>query len=366
MSREIGIGLIGAGYMGKAHSVALHSVGAVFNTSLRPRCEMIATRSEAGAAEAAVRLGFARSTGDWRVLVADPRVEAVVIASQQETHREIAEAALALGKPVFCEKPLAECTESAESMVAAAARAGVANMIGFNYVRTPATQFVREMLEQGMIGDLHYLRIEHCEDFLADAAEPANWRTRDMASGNLGDLAPHPINAALALGGPVAELMADMQTVFEERDNEKVLNDDQAHFVCRFASGAMGYLFSSRVAHGRKMGYAYELHGSKGTIKFDQEDQNAVWLYTDEGDDRTAGFRKILTGPAHPDYINFCLGPGHGTGYQDQIIIEQRDFLSAIESGQNVWPDFAHGLQVHRLVDAVAKSAAQRQWVKLD
>jgi len=164
----------------------------------------------------------------------------------------------------------------------------------------------------------------------------------------------------------VAELMADMQTVFEERDGEKVLNDDQAHFVCRFASGAMGYLFSSRVAHGRKMGYAYELHGSKGTIKFDQEDQNAVWLYTDEGDDRTAGFRKILTGPAHPDYINFCLGPGHGTGYQDQIIIEQRDFLSAIESGQNVWPDFAHGLQVHRLVDAVAKSAAQRQWVKLD
>ncbi|MEM7379460.1 MAG: Gfo/Idh/MocA family oxidoreductase [Pseudomonadota bacterium] len=361
--REIGIGLVGAGYMGKAHAVALHAVGAVFNTALRPRCEMIATRSEDGARAAAARLGFARSTGDWRTLVADPKVEAVVIASMQDSHRAISEAAFALGKPVFCEKPLAENTASAAAGAQAARDSGVVNMIGFNYVRTPATQFVRQMLADGVIGSLHYLRIEHTEDFLADATLPANWRTEGMANGNLGDLAPHAFNCALALGGDIVSLVADMQTVVTERGGVAVTNDDQAQCLCRFSSGAMGHILSSRVAHGRKMGYAYELHGSTGSIRFDGEDQNAVWLCRGDAPAAEAGFTKILTGPAHPDYLGFCQGPGHGTGYQDQIIIEQHDFLKAIEAGESLWPDFAHGLAVHRVGDAFIASSESRQWV---
>jgi len=356
--------------MGKAHAVALQAVASVFNTTLVPRCEMIATSTQAGAERAATELGFARATGDWRKLVADVAVEAVVIASPQDTHREIAEAAFLAGKPVLCEKPLAATTEEAEQMASIAANSGLANMIGFNYVRTPATQFARQLVASGEIGELHYIRAEHSEDFLADAAEPANWRTRGQANGTLGDLAPHIVNAALALGGDIVELIGDQQITCAERIGENgpeaVSNEDQAQLMCRFANGAMGHLFFSRVAHGRKMGYAYELHGSNGSIRFDQEDQNALFLYKAEGPESTRGFRKILTGPEHPDYVNFCLGPGHGTGFQDQIIIEQKDFLQAIETGEAVFPDFAEGLRVQRLIDAVRLSCDERRWVQVD
>jgi predicted dehydrogenase len=144
-----------------------------------------------------------------------------------------------------------------------------------------------------------------------------------------------------------------------------VTNDDQAQIMCRFANGAMGHLHISRIATGRKMGYAYEIHGTKGAIRFDQEDQNAIWLYRAEGPEAERGFRKILTGPAHPDYLSFCQGPGHGTGYQDQIIIEARDFLAAIHSGQSIWPSFQDGLAVWQVVDASLRSAQDGGWVAL-
>ncbi|MFN3282360.1 MAG: Gfo/Idh/MocA family protein, partial [Tabrizicola sp.] len=151
---EIGIGLVGGGYMGKAHAVALSAVGAVFDTPLRPRLEVIAATSPDSAERYRKAYGFARGTANWRDLVADPRVQAVVIASPQSTHRAIAEAAFALGKPVFCEKPLGASLEDAQAMVAAAEASGQPNMIGFNYVRTPATQFVRRLLAGGAIGEI--------------------------------------------------------------------------------------------------------------------------------------------------------------------------------------------------------------------
>ncbi len=361
---QIGIGLIGGGYMGKAHAVAYSAVGAVFDTALRPRLEMIAAGTPASAERYRAAYGFARAARDWQELVADPRVEAVVIASPQSTHREIAAAAFALKKPVFCEKPLGASLADAQAMTAAAAAAGTANMIGFNYVRTPATQFARDLITQGTIGDVTWFRGEHTEDFLADPSLPSTWRTNGAANGTLGDLAPHMINCALRLMGPIAALSALVETVHAVRPGPAgpvpVTNDDHAQIMCRFANGTMGHLYFSRIATGRKMGYAYEVHGSKGAIRFDQEDQNALWLYRMDGPEAERGFRKILTGPAHPDYLPFCQGPGHGTGYQDQIIIEARDFLSAIETGQQVWPSFADGLAVWHIVDAAAQSGAQR------
>ena len=363
---EIGIGLVGGGYMGKAHAVAYSAVGAVFDTPLRPRLEVIAATSEASAERYRKAYGFARATGDWRDLVADPLVEAVVIASPQSTHRAIAEAAFAAGKPVFCEKPLGASLDDALSMVAAAEASGLPNMIGFNYVRTPATQFVRQLLAQGAIGQVTFFRGEHTEDFLADPALPATWRTTGRANGCMGDLAPHPVNCMLALMGPVAELSARIETVHATRPGPDgpvaVDNDDQAQLMLRFASGVMGHLFISRIATGRKMGYAYEIHGTKGAIRFDQEDQNAVHLYRAEGPEATRGFTRILTGPQHPDYLAFCQGPGHGTGYQDQIIIEAKDFLTAIATGRPVWPTFRDGLAVSRIIDTAFKASDDGRW----
>lgn len=365
--RDIGIGIIGGGYMGKAHAVAMAAVGAVFATALRPRLEMVCATSDASAERYRAEYGFARATADWRVLVADARVEAVVIASPQETHRAIAEAAFAAGKPVFCEKPLGADFADSRAMVAAAEAAGLPNMVGFNYIRTPASQFARALVAGGEIGEVTWFRGEHTEDFDADGNRPATWRNFGAANGTMGDLAPHMINAALALIGPIARLSADVGTVYPDRPGRegRAINDDIGQFMCRFANGAMGHLSFSRVAQGRKMGYAYEIVGTKGAIRFDQEDQNALWLYKAEGPEALRGFRKILTGPEHPDYRAFCQGPGHGTGYQDQIIIEARDFLRAIETGEAVWPTFRDGMEVNRVIAAAWDSAASGAWVEL-
>ncbi|MDP4891181.1 Gfo/Idh/MocA family protein [Cypionkella sp.] len=365
--QDIGIGLIGGGYMGKAHAVAMAAVGAVFDTALRPRLEMICASSDASAEGYRAAFGFARATADWRVLVADPKVQAVVIASPQETHRAIAEAAFALGKPVFCEKPLGASYEDSLAMVAAAKASGCVNMVGFNYIRTPASRFARDLVARGEIGEITWFRGEHTEDFDADASKPATWRNFGAANGTMGDLAPHMINAALALIGPIARLSADITTVHTNRPGAqgRAVNDDIGQFICRFDNGAMGHLSFSRIAMGRKMGYAYEITGTKGAIRFDQEDQNALWLYRAEDPPALRGFRKILMGPEHPDYLPFCQGPGHGTGYQDQIIIEARDFLRAIETNTSLWPSFHDGMEVNRIIAAAHSSAQAGAWVDL-
>lgn len=367
MTREIGIGIIGGGYMGKAHSAAMSAVGTVFNTQLRPRLEMICATSMENAEKYRDAYGFNRATGDWCELVKDAAVDAIVIASTPDTHREIAEAAFALGKPVLCEKPLGTDVADATAMTLAAEKSGVTNMVGFNYICTPATQFARELVSRGEIGSITWFRGEHTEDFLADPDEPANWRTRSLSSGTMGDLAPHMIQAALTLAGPIASLCGMAETVHKKRvgpsGTEDVLNDDQAQFMCKFDNGAMGNLFFSRVSSGRKMGYIYEISGTKGAIRFDQEDQNALWLYQADGPEEIRGFRKILTGPEHPDYLPFCQGPGHGTGYQDQIIIEAAHFLEAIATGKPAWPGFSMGLEVNRIVEAARVSFESKSWI---
>ena len=362
---SIGIGIIGGGYMGKAHAVAMLAVGAIFNTKLRPRLEMVAATSKDSAEGYRTAYGFARATDDWQELVNDPRVEAIVIASPQNTHRVIAEAAMKLGKPVLCEKPIADTIEDARAMAALAVETGVANMMGFNYIRTPASQYARQLIAEDAIGQVTWFRGEHTEDFQADPDLPHNWRCSGIANGNMGDLAPHPINAALALMGSIEKVMAEVECVHKERPGGTVTNDDHAQIMCRFKNGVMGHIYSSRLATGRKMGYAYEIHGTKGSIRFDQEDQNAIWLYRAEGPEAERGFKKILAGPAHPDYLPFCQGPGHGTGYQDTIIIEAKDFLEAIETGKAIWPTFRDGLEVAEVVDAVLLSAQSGQWTNV-
>ena len=364
MSR-LGIGIIGGGYMGKAHAAAYGSVGTLFETTLRPELEMVCATSISSAEKYQKNYGFKSATTDWKEVVNNPNIDAVVIASPQSTHCEIALAAFKNRKHVFCEKPLGASVEESRTMLTAAEASGMIHMTGFNYIRTPASQYARQLIVEGRIGDITWFRGEHTEDFLADPSIPTNWRTTGKSNGTMGDLAPHMINAARALVGPISSLTACVETVHANRPGGKVTNDDQAQMMCRFESGAQGHLFFSRVATGRKMGYAYEIHGTKGSIKFDQEDQNALYLYTIDSVEKERGFKKILTGPAHPDYKAFCQGPGHGTGYQDQIIIEANDFLRAIHEGRNIWPTFSEGMEVNRVVSAALDSSEKNIWVKI-
>lgn len=371
-ARQIRIGLVGAGYMGKAHTIAYKTVRSTFATGLTPVCACIATSSAEGAARAAAELGWQRSTGDWRALANDPAIDALIVATPPASHKDIVLAALAAGKAVFCEKPLGFSAAESLQLAEAAEAAGLPNMVGYNYIRTPASQLARQIIASGEIGEIIHVAAEHVEDYLHDPRRPASWRTRAATAtraGALADVGSHVINAVLRLAGPIDSLVADIGVVHRQRPGphgmEEVQNDDQGNLLLRFANGALGAVTFSRVAAGRKMGYTYRITGTKGALMFDQENQNELWLYDAGRPAQRQGFQRLLMGPAHPDFLAFSQGAGHGTGYNDQIVIEARDFLQAISGGAPVWPTFRDGYQADRVIEAALQSMSERGWVSL-
>ena len=370
--RTIGIGIVGGGYMGKRHAVAMRSVGAVFGhsprlegpgLSLHPRLVAVAASSPRSAARYRDAFGFDRAAGDWRDLVADPAVEAVVVTTYPATHREIAEAALALGKPVLCEKPLADTLQNARAMASAASRAGVPTMIGFNYRRTPATQFARALIAEGALGRVTHVRSAHLEDYLVGADRPDDPRSQGEAAGAMSELGSHGLDLAMALGGPVAAVMARIETVHPDRPGG-ASNDDRADILLRHEGGTSGTLDVSRVALGAKLGYRYEVWGTEGALRFDGEDADALHVYRADDPEHLRGFRRVMMGAAHPDAGAFNEGWGHGNGYGDQLIVEARDFLHAIDTGGAVDTDFAHGLRVAEITEAARRSSREGRWVE--
>lgn len=371
--KALNIGLIGSGFMGKSHTIALKAAPTVFSLPALPVCDLLAEADDEIAARKARELGFARSTGDWRALVADPEVDVVDICAPNFLHKEMALAAIAAGKHVYAEKPLALTAEDAREMVEAAERAGVRTLVGFNYIRNSATQLAREIIASGEIGELIHFRGRHNEDYLADPAKPHDWHTRrDTAgAGALGDVGSHILNMAEYLTGQrIQEIFGQLQTVILNRPLAdvsgglgKVENDDQAQALLRFDAGLIGNIETSRVAVGRKMGLAYTVTGTKGTIVFDQERMSELQLYKSEAPEGRRGFRTLLMGPEHPDYAAFSPAPGHGLGYNDQKIIEIRDLVEGIVTGTPLYPDFREAWRVNRIIDAIETSHAERRWM---
>lgn len=368
-------GLIGTGYMGKAHAIALHAAPRVFNLSAAPVCELLAEVDESLAIRKAQELGFARATGDWRALVADPRVDIVDICAPNFLHKEMALAAIAQGKHVYLEKPMALNDADAVEMVAAAEHAGVKTLVGFNYVRNPASQLAREIIANGEIGEVIHFCGRHNEDYLADPTKPHDWHTfRETAgAGALGDLGSHILNMAEYLTGQsITQVCGQLQTVITERPladgsgMHPVENDDHAQALLRFDSGLIGSIETSRIASGRKLGLAYTITGTKGAITFDQERMSELKLYQQEGPRGRRGFRTLLIGPEHPDYADFCPAPGHGLGYNDQKIIEIRDLIEGLAGRQPLSPDFRQARRVNALIDAIERSHHDSGWVALD
>jgi len=368
--KSLRIGLIGSGFIGRAHAIALQGVGAVFPEIAAPVCELLADQDEAKAKAAADSLGFRRSTGDWRKLVADPAIDVVDICSPNYLHREMALAAIAAGKHVWCEKPLALDTAEAREVADAARRAGVRHLIGFNYSCNPLVGLARDLIRGGEIGAVTGFSGRYFEDYMADPAVPHSWRCerRYAGAGALADLGSHLIDMAEVLLGPIESVQARLETIHRERRvpaTGKMLpveNEDIALALVKFASGVGGTFEISRVATGFKCGLTFTVFGTQGSVSFDQERMNELRLYTASDAAGRRGFRTILAGPEHSDYRFFCPSPGHGLGINDLKVIEARNLIRAIADGSDARPGFDVGLQVQLVMEAMERSHASGTW----
>jgi predicted dehydrogenase len=361
----LGIGLIGTGFIGKAHALAWRQARAVMGDVPEVRLELLCDTPADKARAMADQFGFARATGDWRALVADPHVDIVSVTAPNGLHRAMAEAALAAGKHVWCEKPMALTLTDAEAMAAAARAAGRCTLLGYNYIRNPAVAHAERLVAEGRIGRPVHFRGWVDEDYQADPDLPWSWRAKldEAGLGALGDLGCHLVSMMVRLMGPVESLIADMQVVHETRPVEgggraRVENEDTATAILRFASGAQGSISTSRSAWGRKNRLDFEVHGTRGMVAFAQERMNELQLYVNEGERAEAGFRTILSGPAHPPFGRFVPAPGHQLGFLDLKVIEAAEFLRCIAGGAPAWPDFSEGLGIEAVIHAVARSAA--------
>lgn len=373
MSRELGIGLIGTGFMGKAHAFAYRAALAAFPDIPAPRLEMIADVDAAGAAKAAHQYGFARSSGNWREVVNDPKIDVVSITTPNTLHKEMALAAIAAGKHVHCEKPLSPSLADSLAMVEAAEKAGVVTQVGFNYIKNPLLKLARDMVAAGELGEITGFRGIHAEDYMHDPESPYTWRIDPVGGpGVIADLGSHIIGMARFLLGPITEVNADVRTVVKSRpvargssERKAVEVDDVARLLVTFGRGCGGTIEANWIATGRKMQLGFELTGEKGSLVFTQERLNELLLYKAGGDAKTAGFTRIEAGPQHAPYGQFCVAGGHQLGFNDLKTIEMGEFLGSIATGKAAGPDFREAHEIQKVVEAAIASSKARRWVTI-
>ena len=364
---ELRIGLIGAGFMGKAHALGFATARRAFELPLEIELHTLGDITEEAAASAAEKLGFARWTGDWTTMVRDPEIDVIDIAAPNALHKEMALAAIGAGKHVYCEKPLATTAIDAREMADAAEAKGVKTQVGFNYLCNPMLRLAKEMIGAGELGAIHSYRGLHCEDYMADAGAPFGFRHEPEGGGALADIGSHALATAEFLLGPIAAVMGECATVIAERPDgaggrRRVEVDDTARAFLRFESGATGSVEASWVATGRKMQHDFEIYGTRGALAFTQERLNELRFYSEGDAPGRRGFRKIEAGPDHPPYGNFCVAPGHQIGFNDLKAIEIAGFVDAI-AGLGPEPfDFRGGLRIQTLVETVRQSSAERAW----
>lgn len=371
--KELGIGIVGTGFMGKAHAFAYRAALAAFPDIPVPRLEMIADVEAGLAAKAAHQYGFARSTADWRALVNDPRVDVVSITTPNTLHKEMALAAIAAGKHVHCEKPLSPSLGYSREMVEAAETAGVVTQVGFNYLKNPLLKMARGMIAAGELGEITGFRGIHAEDYMHDPEGPYTWRIDPVGGpGVIADLGSHIIGMARFLLGPIAEVSADVRTVVKSRavargskERRQVLVDDVARILVNFARGCGGTIEANWIATGRKMQLGFELTGEKGSLVFSQERLNELLFYKAGGDAKTSGYVRIEAGPQHPPYGEFCIAGGHQLGFNDLKTIEMGEFLRAIGRGEKASPDFREAYEIQKVVEAAISSSKARGWVRV-
>ena len=383
--KDIRIGLIGTGGMGKAHATAFKNVPLVFGSQPgRPILEIVADIDAKAVEKWAGEFGFARWTTNWKEVIEDPRVDVVDITTPNHLHAEMAIAAALAGKHIYCEKPLATTSGDASRIVTAVEKSRVISIVGFNYLKNPAQAFAKQLIEAGELGEITLFRGTFDQDFLANPDVPFSWRLdRALAgTGALGDLGSHTIAFAHFLVGEIVEVCGLRATKVKERvmpasgsgyaataqsggDKRTVENEDIMEFLIRFDNGAIGTIGTSRIGMGRKLGLSYEIQGTKGSLFYTQERMNEIKLYRHTDPDREKGYKTIYIGPEHPGYRAFFGLAGIGLGYNDQKIIEAHDLINAVALGQPIQPDVRFAYGVNKVIDAADLSCQEHRWVQV-
>jgi predicted dehydrogenase len=381
------VGLIGAGFMAKAHSIAYSGMPIFFwPAPALANKKLIADLTQERADAAAAQFGFEKGTANWKDIIQDPSIDIVDICTPNDAHAEIAVAAAAAGKHIICEKPISRTVEEAKEMYLAVKKAGVVNMLAFNYRMTPAVQLAKRYIDEGSIGDILDFRGTYLQDWSADPNSPLSWRFRKKicGSGAFGDIATHVVDMLRFLIGDFAEINARMATYIKDRPiqtgttdslgnvkggadvpREKVDVDDQCCLAVKCVNGAFGTIEATRNAWGRNNYITFEIHGTRGSIYFNYErrDELQVCFADDPGDRR--GFRTVYTGPAHPYGEALWPIPALGIGYTETKIVEMYKFIKAVTEGGNVSPSFEDGYNIELIGEAAFKSAASGQWEKV-
>jgi len=360
---EVGIGIVGYGLMGRAHAHGYTVAQRVRDLPCTPRLLIMSGRDEGAVARAAERYGVEEWTTDWRELVERPEVDIVDVCTPPGTHAEIVEVAAAAGKAVLCEKPLAADHASAEAAAKAAAGAGIPNAIGFNYRRLPALALMKQLVDEGRVGEVLLWRAVWLSDEFLDPDIPFDWRfERVMGASSIADLGAHLIDLALWMVGEIEEVAAQSETFTRERSGRTVDVDEASSVLARFAGGARGVFEMARVCARRPCDFFVEVNGTAGTLRFDYPSLNELWYGDAHDDTGLYGLRRIRAEhPTHP-YAADWWPIGQGIGYGATFVNQAADHLERWPDGP--WdPDLAQGARVQLVCDAMERAAAERRWV---
>lgn len=385
--KTLNIGMVGGGFMAKAHAMAYSAMPMFFwPAPAIPVRKALAEASRELAADAATRLGFEQSYGDWRVLVDNPNIDIVDIVTPNHLHADIAIAALEAGKHVLCEKPLARSLYEAKAMKDAALKTNLVTMVAYNYRRTPAVVLAKRLIDEGKIGQILNFRGTYLQDWSADPKSPLSWRFQKSlaGSGALGDIASHVIDLAHYLVGDIDRVRSIMKTWIGERPvqegskdalgtvkssvatrRERVDVDDEVLVQISFKNGALGSIEATRNAYGRHNFLTFEVHGELGSLLFNYERRDELKVYLQTNSD-VEGFRTIYTGPQHPYGKALWPIPALGIGYGETKIIECYEFVKAVADKSASSPDFVEAYEIERVLEAVIRSSESEGWFSVD
>ena len=375
--KNLNIGMVGYGFMGRAHSNAWRRVSNFFDTGYQPVLKAVAARDQAKAQAFADMWGYELVETDWRKLVARKDIDAIDICVPNDLHAEIAIAAAKAGKTILCEKPLARDAKEALPMVRAVEKAGVANTVWYNYRRIPAVTLIKQIVDQGKLGKIFHYRASFLQDWTINPDVPqggaGTWRldVKAAGSGVTGDLLAHCIDTAIWINGSISRVSAMTETFVKSRKHavsgkvEKVGIDDAAAVLARYANGSLGTFESTRYARGHKALYTLEINGERGSFMWDLHDMNHLKWFDHSVEGRLRGWTDILVSDGEHPYLGKWWVPGLIIGYEHSFVHQAADFLEGLKTGKPTSPTFREALETTKVCDAIIKSGQTEKWVKV-